>query len=70
VSCSQAFSIVKSQNSKEIKLQFGSHGLVWLLTVRFTVTELSRIIGSVHKFMVWFGYFRFGSQFSSVYGFK
>jgi hypothetical protein len=34
--------------------------LVRLLMVRFTVNKLSRINGSVHKFMVQFGYFRFG----------
>jgi hypothetical protein len=41
---------------------FGSNGLVRLLMVRFTVNKLSRINGSVHKFMVQFGYFRFGSD--------
>jgi hypothetical protein len=41
-------------------MQFGSNGMVRLLTVRFTVNELFRINGSVHKFMVQFGYFRFG----------
>jgi hypothetical protein len=42
-------------------MQFGSNGSVQLLMVRFTVNELSKIIGSVYKFMVQFGYFRFSS---------
>jgi hypothetical protein len=40
---------------------FGSNGLVRLLMVRFTVNKMSKINGSVHKFMVRFGYFHFGS---------
>jgi hypothetical protein len=42
-------------------MQFGSNGSVQLLTVRFTVNELYKFIGSVHKFSVRFGYFRFDS---------
>ena len=42
-------------------MQFGSNGSVQLLTVRFTVNQLYKFIGSVHKFSVRFGYFWFGS---------